>query len=266
MLSVGPFSVEVVLIAMAAVMAWLVARTWARAVPDALAKLASGFIIDALLVGVLCARLAYVARWWPDYWAQPLSIFAIADGGFYSWAGVPVAFIFLWWRTRASANRWPSLGAAFIGVGFWLLASLMIVSLQSSLVLPNLSLTQYSNQQSTELHQYLGKPLVINLWATWCPPCRREMPMFERAQQQFPEVTILMVNQGEDADAIRRYLQQQGLTINDVLLDPHSRSMRELGANALPATLFFDAQGNMKYAHMGELSLAAFRDNLRKIQ
>lgn len=265
MLNVGPFSVEVALLAMAVVLAWLVARTWAKSIEDASTKVASGLIIDGLMIGLLAARLAYVARWWADYWASPWSIIAIGDGGFYSWVGIPVGLGFIAWRSYKTANRWPALGSSLVGFSFWVLASLMIVSLQQSLTLPDISLTRIEDQSSTTFSEHLGKPLVINLWATWCPPCRREMPMFEKAQQQFPEVTILMVNQGEDSDAIARFLKQQGLDINNILLDPHSRSMRELGANALPTTLFFDAEGSMQHAHMGELTLAVFRDSIRKL-
>lgn len=256
---------EVALVAMATFLAWLIARTWAKAVPDATAKIASGIVIDGLMVGALAARIAYVVRWWPDYSLDLWSVIAIADGGFYSWLGVLAGIGYIAWRGSKTTNFWPALGASFIGVGFWLLASIMIVSLQQSLTLPNITLQRLDNQQNTMLNEHLGKPLVINLWATWCPPCRREMPMFARAQQLFPEVTILMINQGEDSDAIVRYLNKQGLNIDNVLLDLHSRTMRELGAHALPTTLFFDAEGTMKHAHQGELTLAVFRDSIRKL-
>lgn len=264
MLSVGPFSVEVTLVVMATVLAWLVARTWAKA-KEVSAKKISGLIIDALLVGAIAARLAYVAYWWSDYRSDLWSLIAIADGGFVSWIGVLAGLGFIAWRTRkVTAERWPSLGSALVGVGFWLLASVMVISLQQSLVLPSTVLTTMNDEQ-VQLADYLDKPLVINLWATWCPPCRREMPMFEKAQAQFSDINVVMVNQGEDPQTILKYLEKQGLKIDNVLLDMHSRSMRELGANALPTTLFFDAQGNMKHSHIGELTLPAFKDAARKL-
>lgn len=264
MLSIGPFSVEVVLVAMATLFAWLVARTWAKA-KEADSKSSSGLIVDALLVGALAARLAYVLYWWDDYSHDWRAIIAIGDAGFISWVGVLAGLGFILWRTRNSlVERWPALGSALIGVGFWLLASVMIVSLQQSLVLPSVSLVTLEGQDA-QLSDYLDKPLVINVWATWCPPCRREMPMFEQAQKLHPEVNVVMVNQGEDPQTIVNYLQQQGLTVDNVLVDRHSHTMRELGAHALPTTLFFDAQGNMKHSHMGELTLPAFKDALRKV-
>ena len=264
MLNIGPFSVEVALVFMAAILAWLVARTWAKS-KDVDPKTASGLIMDALLIGALAARLAYVLYWWRDYQQDWWAVIAISDGGFISPVGIVVGLAFIIWRARnVQGLRLPSVGAALIGIVFWLLASVMIVSLKQSLVLPSTPLSTMDHQP-TQLSNYLDKPLVVNVWATWCPPCRREMPMFEAAQQQFPELNIVMVNQGEDPYTIHQFLEQQGLKIGNILLDPHSRSMRELGANALPTTLFFDTQGNMKHSHIGELTLPAFKDALNKL-
>ena len=111
-----------------------------------------------------------------------------------------------------------------------------------------------------DLGSYRGRPVVLNLWATWCPPCRREMPAFEQAQAAFPKVAFVMVNQGESAQHARAFLEREGLTLTDVLLDPSSRTMQEMGTRGLPTTLFFDTQGQLVASHVGELTIASLKD------
>jgi len=102
----------------------------------------------------------------------------------------------------------------------------------------------------------------LNMWATWCPPCRREMPVIERAQAAYPDVSFVLVNQGEDLQTIQRFLAEEGLQLSDVLRDPHSRTMAETGARALPTTLYFSPDGRLVDSHMGELTGASLADTL----
>lgn len=100
-----------------------------------------------------------------------------------------------------------------------------------------------------------GRPKVINLWASWCPPCRREMPMMAEIAAQDTGAALHFVNQGEAADIVRRYLSQENLLIAPVL-DPGMQMMPHFGALGLPATLFISADGRLQSAHMGEISRA----------
>ena len=92
------------------------------------------------------------------------------------------------------------------------------------------------------LRAYGGKPLVLNVWATWCPPCRRELPAFAQAQQAYPEVNFVFADQGERAEVVATYLRRQGLQLYNVLLDRSMATMRATGVKALPNTLFFDGR------------------------
>ncbi|MCJ9712675.1 prolipoprotein diacylglyceryl transferase, partial [Bordetella hinzii] len=95
--SVGPFSLPVAAVALAAVLAWLAARLLWR---EAAGRRAAALLLDALFIGLVAARAAYVLRWWPDYSAAPRAIVSIGDGGFYWWAGLPAGLAWLAWRTR----------------------------------------------------------------------------------------------------------------------------------------------------------------------
>ena len=111
-----------------------------------------------------------------------------------------------------------------------------------------------------------GRPVVVNFWATWCAPCREEMPVFAEAQRRHPEVRFLMVNQGENAAIVQRYLARENLALQDVFLDPASALGPAVGSRGLPTTLFLDAQGRRVHAHMGALNAAALATQVRRLQ
>lgn len=263
MMSIGPFPVKVVGVFAAILLAWLVTRAVAKRMADVSPKLAGAVLFDAVFWGGIAARLGYIAQWWEDYFATPVSMLAIGDGGYSWWIGVPAALAFAWWRTRTMRVRRPVLAGIATGVAAWFTTGLVVGLLHHSPPLPELHLNTLE-EQPISLLSYQGRPTVVNLWATWCPPCRREMPVFEQAQAEFPGVDIVMVNQGESAQQAQAFLESQGLTLSDVLLDPFSRTMHAVGARALPTTLFFDAEGQLVDSHMGELTMASFKSNMSR--
>lgn len=263
MIGVGPFSVQVIVAAGAALLAWVVPHLMRRRYPNSRHRVAAGIVLDALFIGLIAARLGYVLRWWPDYASAPRSILALGDGGFYWWAGLPVALIFVWWRTRQA--RWlrrPVLTGIAAGMLAWGATQGALALLdRNAPPLPNLTLTTLDARQVPLAH-YLGRPIVMNLWATWCPPCRRELPMLAHAQQTYPGVTFLMIDQGEGVQTVRAFLAREGLQFDHVLLDPSSRALRAAGSQGLPTTVFFDANGRMIASHMGELTAARLQEIL----
>lgn len=265
MMGVGPFPIQAIVVALAALVAWGVARWLARRRPDVPAKAAGAMVIDALFVGLLVARLAYVLFWWREYAAAPLSIIQIGDGGFVWWAGLAAGIAFVAWRTRAmAALRRPVLAGIAAGTLAWAAAGGALWWMQQAAPpLPDIALTALDGSPAG-LGDYADRPVVVNMWATWCPPCRREMPVLERAQSAYPDVSFVLVNQGEDVETIERFLIEEGLDLSDILRDPHSRTMAETGARALPTTLYFDADGRLVDTHMGELTGASLADTLRR--
>lgn len=100
-----------------------------------------------------------------------------------------------------------------------------------------------------------GKPLVINLWATWCPPCRRELPLLQSGASANPDITFLFANQGEARAVVQSYLAaRDDLRLGNVLLDRDGRLTADLNALGLPTTYFFDASGRLEVIHAGEVS------------
>ena len=118
---------------------------------------------------------------------------------------------------------------------------------------------------TSALAEFKGKPTVVNLWATWCPPCRREMPVLQQAQTEHPEFHFLFLNQGETAGTVRAFMAALASPLRNVMLDPNREASAEFGHGALPTTLFFDAQGRRLGVHLGELSRAALAQGLEKL-
>lgn len=102
------------------------------------------------------------------------------------------------------------------------------------------------------LSDYKGKVLVLNFWATWCPPCRFEMPSMERAHTLTAEddIVFLGVNVGEDADTIFTFTADYPVTF-PLLMDINSEIIEKYPVVGLPTTYVIDPQGRMVYQAIG---------------
>jgi thiol-disulfide isomerase/thioredoxin len=212
------------------------------------------------------ARLVFVLQYLPLYRADPLSIIRPGDGGYSIWAGVLAALVFGAWRVhRRESLRRPLAWGALAGLVTWaaLATSLTLIE-RAHIRLPDAQLTAIDGE-AIQLSALTGRPMVVNLWATWCPPCRREMPVLADAQRVHTEVNFVFVNQGEEADAIRSYLRAESLQIRNVALDLSSTIAQATGARGLPTTLFFDRNGRLIDAHMGELTHASLAHKLQQL-
>nr|AWJ66280.1 thioredoxin [uncultured bacterium] len=120
--------------------------------------------------------------------------------------------------------------------------------------LSDITLTSLEGQQVRPA-DFEGQPVIINLWATWCQPCTRELPLLAEMDAQYPQVQVLFVNQRERQSQVKDYLEAQGLDLNWVLLDPEGKLASSYQSRGLPTTLFFDTQGELVEAFLGELSM-----------
>lgn len=107
------------------------------------------------------------------------------------------------------------------------------------------------------LADYRGRAVLLNLWATWCPPCRAEMPYLQELQERFGDQGLSVVGISVDDVGARRqldeFLAESGVAY-DILLDPGMESMDLLGVFGLPATLLVDAEGVVRLFRTGPIS------------
>ncbi len=110
--------------------------------------------------------------------------------------------------------------------------------------------------ESVTLSQFAGKPVIINFWATWCAPCRIEMPELQQTYTAYADdgLEILALNQGEDAPAVNDFFREEmGLTFTP-LLDREQVVADAYGAFNLPSTYFVAADGTISAVHRGPLT------------
>lgn len=264
-INLGPFALSVQHLALLVVAA--ASMTVARCVShhQPAARHADSMMFWLLLASLLGARLGFVITYWSHYRTDPLQIIDVRDGGFLTWPGIAAAVIgaCLIGRRHAALRRPLAAGLAS-GLLLWGVVSLASEGFQQAGRLPALVLQNASGAQAT-LADPRGRPLVVNLWATWCPPCRREMPVLRQAITDYPQVAFVLVNQGERAADVATFLRTVGLDPGQVLFDPQGRLAREVGSRALPTTLFYSAEGRLLGSHLGELSAASLAHELERL-
>lgn len=262
--SVGPLSLSigqllvVVAFVIALITGGLVGRQ--RQIPTA------STLVDVFVVAMLSARLGFVILYFEHYRDSLFGIIDIRDGGFDIISGLIGALAFTAWVLwRRPPIRRPLGTAVAAGLFSWG-ATFGLINLidQQATAMPEVTLTQMDGTLVPLNTVAAGQPRVVNLWATWCPPCIREMPVLEEAQQRYPDVAFLFVNQGEPTETIQSFLDQQGISLDNVLSDRQGLVGRLAGSQALPTTLFYDANGRLVDSHLGELSRATLAQGLKR--
>lgn len=217
----------------------------------------------ALVVGLVAARLGHVVENAFNFAEEPWRILAVWQGGFaWPWgaAGIGLASAALM-RTRRTA-----LGA-LVGLAAALFAWNVVWQLTNATPptpMPDVAL-QTTEGNDTSLMSFRGKPVVLNLWASWCPPCRREMPMMAEMAAARADVSFLFVNQGERREPIEAFVADQKLDLPNVLLDSHMEVARHYATPGLPVTLFIGADGRLRSVHVGEISREALTSAISRL-
>ena len=222
-------------------------------------------LFQTLVVGLVVARLAFVLQFSTAYHASPFAVLDIRDGGWRPLAGFAAAWLFALGRQlKRPVLRKPLLGAVFAASVIWGGGMLARSLPGEERKLPTLALTSLQGSP-VDLARFEGKPTVVNLWATWCPPCVREMPILHEAQVGNPAANFVFINQGESAQRVSGWLDARDLPLRNVLLDTESQALVAFNQRGLPTTLFFDARGRLVSTRTGELSAATLAERLESI-
>lgn len=117
------------------------------------------------------------------------------------------------------------------------------------------------------LADYRGRPVVINFWATWCVPCRKEMPDLEAAARRHREhgLVILAVNVYEGPEVVQAFMDELRLRELVPLLDTDAAVVARYQVIALPTTYFVDRQGQIRDVHLGPLDATSLEQKLARI-
>lgn len=259
-ISIGPVSLPtVVLVLLASVICGLLAA-------KLLTRSAAGSVTDPLLLvlfaALLFGRLVFVLRF-ADSYDSVWQMLDFRDRGIDAAATVMAALVLL----IVQLKRYPQfkkamLAGVLVSGGSFALGSFWLQAQQQQQVLADITLETLSGYSVALPDMAQGRPVVLNLWASWCPPCHREMPHLLAAEQQHPDVRFMLINLQENRATVAEYLRQHQLSFNQVLLDTRGDVASYYGAQGVPATLFFNADGSLSSAHFGELSRAILQQGI----
>ena len=128
-----------------------------------------------------------------------------------------------------------------------------LAPLQESIPAPDFVL-ENMDEEKVSLKELRGKVVLINFWATWCPPCRREMPSMERLYQKIngDNFTVLAINQMEEEDLVFAFTGQLEIDLTfTILFDKDSSVSQAFNVKGLPTSYLIDKKGNIRYRAIG---------------
>ncbi len=132
-----------------------------------------------------------------------------------------------------------------------MLLATVAVAGSSSGPAPDFSL-QSLDGSTVRLSDLKGQVVLINFWATWCAPCREEMPLLDAIYQKYNRlgVELLGINVEDDASGAQEYLNETPVTF-PILFDPDGRVSKQYQVKAMPSTILVDRHGNVRHIHYG---------------
>ena len=128
---------------------------------------------------------------------------------------------------------------------------------------PEVTLTDLNGSQ-VSLASYKGHPMIVNFWATWCAPCKVEMPLLQSYAQRYQELKLIGINNDESAQTVKKFLNDNNVQI-EVLLDKGGMVASQFNVFGFPTTYFVDANGVMRGLYIGELDAELLNGYLPKI-
>jgi thiol-disulfide isomerase/thioredoxin len=104
----------------------------------------------------------------------------------------------------------------------------------------------------SSLSQLKGRPVLVNFWATWCGPCRYEMPFLQQIYEDWPgdELAMMTINVAESSSDVSQFMQSEGFSFT-VLLDGEAAVAQRYNVQGIPTTLFIDKEGIIQNVHVG---------------
>jgi len=129
---------------------------------------------------------------------------------------------------------------------------------------PDFTLTTLDGVPFT-LSAQQGTPIVLNFWATWCGPCKNEMPALQLASERFQDrVRIVGVDQGENATDVQRFVEEMGVTF-EIPMDSEFIAGELYNVRGMPTTYFIDRNGVIRHLWIGEMNSITLAEGIAEI-
>lgn len=216
------------------------------------------------LAGLAGARLGHVLHHLESFAAEPWRVLAVWQGGF-SWSGGAAGVALMLVVLLMTNRKLVGWAAASIVAGVVATATTLALTASTEQLPPVTSTFRALDGGETRIGSS-GRPTVLNLWATWCLPCRRELPMMAKLAAGTDDVDFVFANQGEPAAKVADYLKSEGLELPQAVLDPQLLLSGHYSAVGLPATLFLAADGTLVGSHLGEISREVLTEKIQELK
>lgn len=236
--------------------------------------------------GLLGARLSFVALNWSAYRFEPWTALYFWQPGYLYFGGLLTGIAYAIWRlSRVSPelrrSSFISLAGAYLAAG--ILSSVTILStglLQKPGVprvgdrVPEFTLQNLS-AETVRFSDLSGRAVILNFWATWCPPCRREMPLLDDMQTIYGEkgLSVIGIDVNEPVGLVKSYVDSIGVSYpiwvdaprGSPGFDSTQRLFSRFGGVGFPFTIFIDRTGVVRHIYIGELSRGFLQNQIEDI-
>lgn len=131
---------------------------------------------------------------------------------------------------------------------------------------PEFALQNYEGQSITRA-SFVGKLMVINSWAAWCPFCKKELVDFAAVQKEFGDaVVIIAIDRAESKETAKQYSDELGVTDDLIfLLDPSDSFYQSIGGFSMPETIFVDTSGEIVIHKRGPMDIQEIREKIQQL-
>jgi thiol-disulfide isomerase/thioredoxin len=238
---------------------------------------------QGLWIGIVASRLSFALLNRDSFSAKPWSVLYLWQPGYLFSAGIITALAYVLYRIHRQEAKQRRATISSLSAGFSLPVLLFISMLltmnqfvDTEIFIPGDTVP--GDKATTDLYgkpvsfaDFAGKGLVVSFWATWCPPCRREMPLLEEVYSKYKskEIVVIGVSMDSSHKTIKNYIESVGVTYpiwGNIVTNGSSASLSNMfGIVGFPTTFFVDTNGVIQSSYVGELNLAILNNRIPEL-